>query len=49
MIKKAADIVIENAAQLLACEKGAADCVGLIKNGAVAVRDGRDSGRRRPR
>ena len=41
MIKKAADIVIENAAQLLTCEKGAADCVGLIKNGAVAVRDGR--------
>ena len=41
MKKKAADIVIENAAQILTCEKDAADHIGLIKNGSVAIGEGK--------
>ncbi len=40
MEKGKADIVVKNAAQLLTCAKGAADHIGLIGDGAAAVREG---------
>lgn len=40
MEKEKADIVVKNAAQLLTCAKGAADHIGLIGDGAAAVREG---------
>lgn len=39
--KRAAHIVIENAAQLLTCKPDAADHIGLITMGSVAVSDGK--------